>query len=161
MPRDDKYMKYNYNFHRYELTDDAVLDLIGENLNDLTDGNIIVKNKLLRDVSDDVYGYIYEDSRSSEYLEMILAKDDNLRPIVQTMLIAQFEYMLFNGRLTLYSGVNIAKQSALDTHKIRNEVKVAETVVQETHRILPRYGICLKYAGNLPRVSPSQRYKGY
>lgn len=161
MPKDDKYMKYNYNLHRYELTEDAVLELIGENLNDITDGNVLLKNKLLRDASDEVYGYIYEDSRSSDYLEMILAKDDDLRPIVQTMLIAQFEYMLFNGRLSLYSGVNMAKQSALDIYKVRNEAKVAETVMQETHRILPCYGICLKYAGNLPRVSPSQRYKGY
>lgn len=161
MPKDDKYMRYNYNFHRYELTEDAVLDLLGENLNDLTDYNVTIKNKLLRDASADVYGYIYEDSRSPEYLEMLLAVDEDLRQTIQDMLLAQLEYTFFNGKLSLYGGVNLAKQSALDISRIRNETKVAETVVQETHRILPHYGFCLKYSGRLPRLSPELRYRGY
>lgn len=161
MPLNDEYMVYDYHRHRYLLTEKAVLELLGENLNDLTDGNVVLKNKLLTDASSDVYGYIYEDSRSPEYLERIMALDEDLRPIIQDMLLAQLEYTLFNGKLALYAGVNLAKQSALDISKIRNESKVAETVVQETHKIMPRYGVCLKYCGRLPKVCQSQRYKGY
>lgn len=154
-------MIYDYRKHRYMLTEKAVLELLGENLNDLTDGNVTLKNKLLMDASADVYGYIYEDSRSPDYLERIMALDEDLRPTIQDMLLAQLEYTLYNGKLSLYAGINLAKQSALDISRIRNESKVAETVVQETHRILPGYGICLKYRGRLPSVCPSQRYKGY
>lgn len=161
MPLNDEYMIYDYRRHRYMLTEKAVLELLGENLNDLTDGNVTLKNKLLMDASADVYGYIYEDSRSPDYLERIMALDEDLRPIIQDMLLAQLEYTLYNGKLSLYAGINLAKQSALDISRIRNESKVAETVVQETHRILPGYGICLKYCGRLPSVCPSQRYKGY
>lgn len=161
MPLNDEYMIYDYRKHRYMLTENAVLELLGENLNDLTDGNVTLKNKLLMDASADVYGYIYEDSRSSDYLERIMALDEDLRPTIQDMLLAQLEYTLYNGKLSLYAGINLAKQSALDISRIRNESKVAETVVQETHRILPGYGICLKYCGRLPSVCPSQRYKGY
>ena len=161
MPLNDEYMIYDYRKHRYMLTEKAVLELLGENLNDLTDGNVTLKNKLLMDASADVYGYIYEDSRSPDYLERIMALDEDLRPTIQDMLLAQLEYTLYNGKLSLYAGINLAKQSALDISRIRNESKVAETVVQETHRILPGYGICLKYCGRLPSVCPSQRYKGY
>lgn len=154
-------MIYDYRKHRYMLTEKAVLELLGENLNDLTDGNVTLKNKLLMDASADVYGYIYEDSRSPDYIERIMALDEDLRPTIQDMLLAQLEYTLYNGKLSLYAGINLAKQSALDISRIRNESKVAETVVQETHRILPGYGICLKYCGRLPSVCPSQRYKGY
>ncbi len=161
MPLNDEYMIYDYRKHRYMLTEKAVLELLGENLNDLTDGNVTLKNKLLMDASADVYGYIYEDSRSPDYLERIMALDEDLRPTIQDMLLAQLEYTLYNGKLSLYAGINLAKQSALDISRIRNESKVAETVVQETHRILPGYGICLKYRGRLPSVCPSQRYKGY
>jgi len=157
----DEYMIYDYRKHRYMLTEKAVLELLGENLNDLTDGNVTLKNKLLMDASADVYGYIYEDSRSPDYIERIMALDEDLRPTIQDMLLAQLEYTLYNGKLSLYAGINLAKQSALDISRIRNESKVAETVVQETHRILPGYGICLKYCGRLPSVCPSQRYKGY
>ena len=180
MPLNDEYMIYDYRKHRYMLTEKAVLELLGENLNDLTDGNVTLKNKLLMDASADafrdrksgsagmpkcasadVYGYIYEDSRSPDYIERIMALDEDLRPTIQDMLLAQLEYTLYNGKLSLYAGINLAKQSALDISRIRNESKVAETVVQETHRILPGYGICLKYCGRLPSVCPSQRYKGY
>ncbi len=161
MPLNDEYMIYDYRKHRYMLTEKAVLELLGENLNDLTDGNVTLKNKLLMDASADVYGYIYEDSRSPDYIERIMALDEDLRPTIQDMLLAQLEYTLYNGKLSLYAGINLAKQSALDISLIRNESKVAETVVQETHRILPGYGICLKYCGRLPSVCPSQRYKGY
>ena len=161
MPLNDEYMIYDYRKHRYMLTEKAVLELLGENLNDLTDGNVTLKNKLLMDASADVYGYIYEDSRSPAYIERIMALDEDLRPTIQDMLLAQLEYTLYNGKLSLYAGIKLAKQSALDISRIRNESKVAETVVQETHRILPGYGICLKYCGRLPSVCPSQRYKGY
>lgn len=161
MPINDEYMIYDFRNHRYMLTEKAVFEEVGVNLNDITGGNVTDKNLFLKRVSTDVYSYLLENSRSSDYIEYILAVDTDLRPMVQSMLIAQAEYTLLNGSISMFAGINLAKGTAVDVYKLRDERKVAEAVQSEANRILPKYGFCLKYAGMLPWLNPSIKYRGY
>ncbi|MDE7209678.1 MAG: hypothetical protein K2O31_07330 [Clostridia bacterium] len=161
MPINDEYMTYDFRKHRYVLTEKAVLEEVGINLNDITGGNVTDKNLFLKRVSSDVYSYLLEGSRSPDYIEYILAVDTDLRATVQDMLVAQAEYTLLNGAISMFAGINLAKGTAVDIYKLRDERKVAEQVQSEANKILSQYGFCLKYAGTLPAISPSVKHKGY
>lgn len=161
MPINDEYMIYDFRKHRYALTEKAVFEELGVNLNDITGGNVTDKNLFLKRVSADVYGYLLEGSRSPDYIEYILAVDTDLRATVKDMLVAQAEYTLLNGAISMFAGINLAKGTAVDIYKLRDERKVAEQVQSEANKILSQYGFCLKYAGTLPTISPSVKHKGY
>lgn len=160
MPINDEYMKYDFRNHRYVLTEKAIFEEVGVNLNDIT-SCITDKKIFLKRVSSDVYSYIKGNSRSPEYIEYILAVDTDLRPMVQEMLISQAEYVLLNGAVSAFSGINLSKGTAVEINKLRDERKVSDTVSVEANKILPGYGFCLKYAGALPSLDRSKRYKGY
>ena len=161
-PYDDEYMTYDYRLHRYVLTDKAVLDILGENLNVmLVNSETTTKNAFLRKVTNTVYEYILSASQSPDYIEYILAKDENLRDMIQEMLISQVEYMLANGAVDSYSGINMAKGHYIDLDKIRNGRHVSMLVEQKANAILPAYGHCLRYSCTLPHIAAKFYRVGY
>ena len=161
-PYDDEYMIYNYRMHRYVLTDKAVFDILGENLNViLVDAEPVTKNAFLKKVSNTLYEYILSASQSPDYIEYIMAKDGSLREMIQDMLISQVEYMLANGAVDSYSGINMAKGHYIDLDKIRNGRQVSLTVEQKSNAILPGYGHCLRYACALPHIASKFYRVGY
>ncbi len=161
-PYDDEYMTYDYRMHRYVLTDKAVLDILGENLNViLVDAEPVTKNAFLKKVSNTLYEYILSASQSPDYIEYIMAKDGSLREMIRDMLISQVEYMLANGAVDSYSGINMAKGHYIDLDKIRNGRQVSLTVEQKSNAILPGYGHCLRYACSLPHIAPKFYRVGY
>lgn len=161
-PYDDEYMIYNYRMHRYVLTDKAVFDILGENLNViLVDAEPVTKNAFLKKVSNTLYEYILSASQSPDYIEYIMAKDGSLREMIRDMLISQVEYMLANGAVDSYSGINMAKGHYIDLDKIRNGRQVSLTVEQKSNAILPGYGHCLRYACVLPHIAPKFYRVGY
>lgn len=162
IPFSDDYMTYDYNMHRYVLTDKAVLDLLGENLNIiLNNPSPETKNALLKKISNTVYNYILTASMSPDYIEYILAMDVDLRPMIQDMLVSQVEYTLTNGAVENFSGVNISKGSYIELDKIRNGQQVSMTVVQLANNMLPKYGHSLRYACALPHVCKQFYRVGY
>ena len=161
-PYDDEYMTYDYRTHKYILTEKAVLDELGENLDVvLVNSDPTSRNAFLRKVSRSVYDYILSASQSPDYIEYILAKDGNLRQMILDMLISQTEYMLVNGALGSYSGINMAKGHYIELDKMRDGRQVSLTVEQKANQILPGYGHCLRYACALPHIAPCALYKGY
>ena len=161
-PYDDEYMTYDYLLHRYVLTDKAVLDILGENLNViLVNAEPVTKTAFLKKVSNTVYEYILSASQSPDYIEYLMAKDGNLREMIRDMLISQVEYMLANGSVDSYSGINMAKGQYIDLDKIRNGRQVSLSVEQKSNAILPGYGHCLRYACALPHVAPKFYRVGY
>lgn len=156
---DDDYMKYDYRAHRYILTDKAVLDNIGENLDTLLPSGS--SEKFLRRISNVVYNFIYATSQAPDYIEYILANDDGLRDSVFEMLLSQVEYTLMNGAVDLASGVNIAKQQAMPIEALRGGAQVSTVTEGIANRILPRYGHSLRYAGTLPHILPQAYRVGY
>lgn len=160
-PYDDDYMTYNYGIHAYVLTEKAVLDFLGENLHEMTNFSPVTLNAFLLRNTRTVLNYIYESSQSPDYIEYIMATDVEQRERIQTMLLAQIEYTLFNGAIDVYSGLNISKGQYVDLKEIRGNRKVADTVEIETAKIMPKYGICLRYGGRLPHVPAELYHVGY
>lgn len=162
-PYDDEYMTYDYRTHRYVLTEKAVMDDLGENLDViLVNSDPVSRNAFLRKISRTVYGYIKDQSSSYEFIEYILAKDGRLRDTIKDMLISQVEYTLLGGAIADYSGVNLAKGQFPDIWKMRGDAKVSDTVVTEAFKILPDYGFSLCCNSmRMPRLARCALYKGY
>lgn len=162
-PYDDEYMKYDYRTHRYVLTEKAVLDELGENLDViLTNSDPVTRNAFLKKISLSVYNYIKQQSASFEYIEYILAKDGRLRDTIKEMLVSQVEYMLADGAVADYSGMNLAKGQFPDLWKIRGDAKVSDTVVTESHKRMLDYGFSMCCNSlNMPRLARCALYKGY
>lgn len=160
-PYNDNYMTYNYDAHMYVLTEKAILDFLGENLHEITNFSPVTLNAFLLRNSRTVFNYIYESSQASDYIEYILAMDVEQRERIQTMLLAQVEYTLFNGAIDVYSGVNISKGQYIDLKEIRGNRKVADTVEIESAKIMPKYGFCLRFGGRLPHVPIELYHVGY
>lgn len=165
-PFDDEIMKYDYAAHRYVLTSSGVLSQLGENLDvilnttgDADSGTLAAR--VLRRVSQTVYMYLYRDTANEEWLEYILATYPPLREWVQEMLQAQLLYMLANGDIGLYSGVNVAKGQAMDVEALRGRARIAPEVEDIAMRTIPQFGYCLKYVGFLPSVPCGLYRRGY
>ena len=165
-PYDDEVMRYDYNMHRYVLTEKGVLSELGENLdvilNTTGDANpSTLAERILKRVSQTVYMYLYRDTANEHWLECILATYPPLRERVKEMLQAQLLYMLMNGDLGLYSGVNVAKGQVMDIAALRDRARIAPEVEDLALQTIPGLGYCLKYVGFLPCV-PSELYRvGY
>ncbi|MCH5165645.1 MAG: hypothetical protein J1G01_04520 [Clostridiales bacterium] len=165
-PYDDEIMKYDYNAHRYVLTEQGVLTELGENLgiilNATGDANSsTLAERILKRVSHTVYMYLFRDSQGEAWLEYILAKHPPLRDRVKEMLQAQLLYMLMNGDIGLYSGVNVAKGQIMDIDKLRDRARIAPEVEDIALQTIPGLGYCLKYVGALPCVPYGCYHEGY
>lgn len=159
----DENMTYNELTHRYELTEKAIFDAYGENLNtyfgDSPDVN--TKTAFLKAVSAHVYGWILSHSQSPDYIEYILAMDETLRNLILQMLLAQAKYMLLGGNVADFSGINLAKNQWTDTNILRGNARVAVEVADIAGRKLPGYSFALVYAGRLPHITRAALYNGY
>lgn len=165
-PFDDETMTYDYITHRYVLTERNVFNELGENLDAILnasgDGNpSALASRILKRVSQTVYLWLYEDSWNSQWLEYVLATLPPLRGIVKEMLQSQLLYMLANGDLGLYSGVNIAKGQAMNINDLRGRARIAPEVEDLAMQTVPELGYCLKYAGMLPCVPREIYRRGY
>lgn len=165
-PDSDEIMTYDYVNHRYVLTKKGVLEQLGEDLdvilNAQGDANpSTLADRVLRKVSQTVYLYLYQDTMSKDWLEYILATYPPLRDTVREMLQAQLMYVLVNGFVSDYSGVNIAKGHTIDPNYLRGRARIAPEVEDLANQFIPGLGYTLKYCGALPCV-PWQCYrKGY
>lgn len=165
-PFDDGIMTYDYKTHRYVLTEGGVLSELGVNLDMLLnatgDANpSTLASRILKRVSQIVYTYIYRDTANELWLEYILATYAPLRDTVKEMLQAQLLYMLANGDIGLYSGVNVAKGQAMNIDDLRGRARVAPEVEDLALQTIPGLGYCLKYAGFLPCLPCELVRKGY
>lgn len=167
-PFNDTMMVYDVNSHRYILTETALMQHLGVNLDtefdsfSETDIRQRKKERFLKKVSDTVYGYIYQDTTNSRYLEYVLAMREDVRPAVQEMLLAQAEYVLEgNNFLQDFSGVNIAKSTAMKRDDLRGEMRIALRVVEMCKEYIGNLNFVLKTIVPLPDV-PQEYYRvGY
>lgn len=165
-PYDDEIMRYDYNTHRYVLTERGVLSELGENLdlilNATGDANpSSLAERFLKRVSQVVYTTLYRNSQGEEFLEYILATYPQLRARVKEMLQAQTLYMLMNGDIGLMSGVNVAKGQAMDIDALRGRARIAPEVEDLSNAVIPGMGFSLSYLGALPGVPCGAYRRGY
>ena len=165
-PNDDEIMKYDYINHRYVLIAKDVFDELGINLDNVlnTEGDAnpsSLGNRVLAKVSQTVYSWLYRDSQNSSWLEFILAVYPPLRAWVREMLQAQLLYVLQNGFIADYSGVNVGRGQAIDINALRGRARIAPEVEDIAMRRIPGLGYCLKYLGALPCVPCDKYHRGY
>lgn len=165
-PVSDNYMVYDYETHRYVLTEKGVLSELGENLQVILDTGgdanpSTLVNRFLKKISQTVYLYLYRDSMNPDWTEYILATYPALRPWIKEMLLAQTLYTLENGFVNDYSGVNIAKGHTIDIEWLRGRAKIADEVEEIANRFIPGLGYSLKYCGALPSVPACRYHKEY
>lgn len=165
-PQDDDVMIYDKTVHRYVLTKEGVLTHLGvlleETLNSTGDANpSTLPDRILRRVSQEVYLYIYQFGMNSAWIEFLLACYLPLRDIVCEMLQEQLLYVLTNGFVSDYAGINIARGNVMEIEKIRGRAHIAPQVEQLADQFIPGLGYTLTYRGQLPCVPCEIYHKGY
>lgn len=158
-PYDDAYLKYNYMRHRYELTEQAVFEELGLNFKEFSDMETLdanpstMGNRALKEVSTILYTYLLEDTMNPDWLRYELATVPELRSVIMEMLLAQAGYMLDNGNIATFSGLDIYNGKAMERYKIKEAI-IAPSVVAMAERIQPSLGRSLKYAGCFGGCAP-------
>lgn len=141
-PHDDDVMKYNYEYHRYELTENALLQELGINFNNIPSQSPLDANpsarakRFIREVSGDLYNYLLSDVQNPGWLRFELACVPELRSVIKEFLLAQAQYEIDNGRLCGLSGIDAYKgklfsQKDIADAEIELNIKThAETIIE-------------------------------
>ena len=140
-PYSDDYMTYDEAQNRYVLTEKAVLDEYGIDLSAeaLDSGNLIAVKSILRRVSKNVYNFIHGFSCQNETQDLMIARSESGRQMIQAALLEQFLYMRVNGDLSLSSNRDERMNA------------VSDDVREILERRLPEYcGYSVLYSGALP-----------
>lgn len=121
----DNYMKYDMRKHRYVLTNDYVREVMNVELSDVlnTSGSVAdtanMPEIILDRVSAQIYGYIYRNSAYTNRKERELALNGTYRPHLQDAMAEQLTYILNNGDVSAFSGVNAVSGLTIDPIRMR------------------------------------------
>lgn len=108
-PYNDDYMTYDYTLHGYVLTPYAVLQELGTNLSTYLDQTgdanpSTIGARVLKMISQHFYAWVYANNpRNKRFVEYLLAKYDECRPIIQQCLLNEAYYALKNGDFWNYA----------------------------------------------------------
>lgn len=153
-PFDDNLMVYDYDNHRYILTPQAVLDKLNidltERLNNGGESNIErVANMFLDEISELVYNEIYDYSSQPLIQEYQIAKIPSARNVIMRAMLKQVDYVLVNGMLHQYSGVDLKRS-------VNNDKMASKYLAPMSRSILTKplieTGIPLMYAGKYSMI---------
>lgn len=148
-PFDDEYMRYDYDEHRYILTARAVLDKNNINLMErLNYGGDVNRERIadifLDEVSEIVYNEIYNYSSQPAIQEYQIAKMPSARNAIMRAMLKQVDYVLVNGFLNQYGGVDFKKGAKMDNVADRYLAPLAKSILT---RPLIETKVPLMYAG--------------
>ena len=159
-------MTYSTQTHRYTLTEGYVLDQTGISLNAvLNPGNMSQPQKVaqlfLEEISKDIYKFIYAQSNENDKQEYLLAKHPELRKIIREAMLQQVLYYQVNGRLRLYSGVNLKTGQILDPKQLQ-QAGISPSAKDELDKQLSDLKVAITYNGTFPILLNKDRIKvGY
>lgn len=161
-PKTDELMYYDFSEHRYILTPKDVLDHLGENLTRLnrSGANNIenVARNFLNQISLEIYNFIFSCNTNNRAQEYILAKSKSAREIIQKAMEQQVLYVLSNGDLHMYSGVDIRKGQVMQSFAER---VISPLAKQYLSKMIPEIGCSILYPGFLHICVPSYEKGGY
>lgn len=152
-PYTDEYMIYDFDQHRYILTNKYCLDYLGLNLTEeLNKGrqtiDVTVADSVLDQISLLVYNWIYSFGMDNDWQEYCLAKCPSLRPIIMKALGEQVLYFRLNGMNHKFAGVNQMKGTIMEIAKLRNESVIDYTVEQLFKKKVKELGVSILYPAN-------------
>lgn len=151
-PFSDETMIYDTITHQYALTPEYFARVTGEDLytrlntRGVVDRNAFAKN-WLRNVSRVLYAYIYRSSTHTPFVEYLLAKTPELRDLLKDALVEQGLYMLANGDISKFSGVDIRRGSVIDRNTLIASA-VSPIAVDILSRTFNPNLPCILYQGN-------------
>ena len=143
-PYNDDYMIFDKESNQYVLTEKCILESVGVDLtNKLNDRNTVnsqvVVNRLLRIVSNQIYGYIHKFNANTFLQDKLIAKIPSLRKIIQAAMEEQFLYLSLKGDLSRSIDQD-SRALAID--------ETAKTILE---RNVPEIGTSILYTGDLAR----------
>lgn len=122
-PMSDGQMEYDASRHKYILTPEYVLDDLGIDLDAvLADGNAADRGRnpgiFLRRVSNQIYGAIYKTTPFRYSIEKWLALEPKHRDTLRGAMAEQVLYILQNGDISAYTGVDAVSFAAIDRQRM-------------------------------------------
>lgn len=162
MPYSDTCMRYDAQKHRYVLLETYVLEQMNVDLREILDTSTVADtanaiDKLLDRLSMEVYSYVYRIVPHRYATERSLALDNAARPYILRALEEQLLYVLNNGDILAYSGVNLTSGATIDKSRILASgiSPLAEDALYESGylcAVVPRYK---------RDISPNYEEEGY
>lgn len=110
-------MVYNADKHMYILKADYVKQNTGIDLSLMVNSPYVVDkttavNNLLADISMQVYLFVYSHNmRYKDYIEYLMAKSPRAREIIREALMKQLSYIVRNGKINEFVGINVSYNS--------------------------------------------------
>lgn len=162
-PKSDELMTYDFDEHRYILTGKDVLDELGENLavrlNKGRANNIenVVKN-FLDMISSDVYDFIYTTNIKNKEQCYVIATTETGRKLIKRAMEQQVLYVLTNGDLNLFAGVDVRKGVVMEHFEDR---AISPKAKRTLSNVIPEIGQSVLYSGYLRFKAPSYEEGGY
>ena len=124
-PLTDSHMAYDRATHRYRLTELYVLQVLNRNLHDVLADNgaasDIAKEPgiLLDRISRQVYAFCMRCTATPFIRERRMALEGGLRSAIMDAMSEQLIYVLNNGDLSAFTGVNVDTGAAVDAGRMR------------------------------------------
>ena len=104
-PYADEYMIYDYETHRYILTEKCVLEELGINLAERSK-NQVARANLLKLASAQVYRFIHEHNTANDFQDYVIAKTETGRKIIKEAMQHQLTYLMMVGDLSRSTDIN-------------------------------------------------------
>lgn len=149
MPVSDELMFYDFEEHRYVLTPKDILDRFGINLavrlNKRGANNIenVAKN-FLDLISLDVYDFIFTYNINNKTQEWLIAKTKTGRNLIKKAMEQQVLYVMNNGDLNNYSGVDVRNGRVMEDFSARAIAPLAKQILA---KLIPEIGRSVLYSG--------------
>lgn len=124
-PYSDSYLTYDSSTHRYKLTEQGVLQRLNRNLGDVLADNGEASdfrnepNILLDRVSRQIYSFIQSCTAAPMLREREMALNPSYRLPLMEAMEEQLIYILNNGDVSAYTGINIDTGMTIDPERMR------------------------------------------
>lgn len=162
-PITDTHMRYDMTHHRYVLTTEYVREVMNRDLESIIathGGASDVANEaeiFLDRVSQSIYNHCLRYTVTPLKREREMALDMSYRPAIKAAMGEQVIYMLNNGDLSVYSGVNVTTGSNIDAARMR----LAE-ISPIAKDILARAGLTYRgFVLGIRDIEPNYEKEGY
>lgn len=161
-PYSDELLFYDKTLHRYVLTPKAVLVSLNVNLADRLNNrgsNSAEDNAsaVLRQISLEMYNFIYKHNSQWLYVQKLLAKCPSARDIIMQAMLQQVAYYLVNGQIDKFSGVDLRNGRAMDIKDLRGVASIDPQAISILEQPLVETGVSLLYRGrySIPPFKPN------